>query len=463
MATSILLWILMLILNLHVQAVWNSTMISRFYPLIHLLCWGLPTSLAALAVASGRISYSYGTSCLLDPSAANMLVFLPLATLIVPAILIHLATTGWIAWRSIRDRRGAAPDVGAEAAVAAATVKANPQVVVTPDWASGTTVASSSVARRSSHTSVTVLRPSVDVHRGAVSMDAVRPPRGVGAAGSVDFGRRKKVQAITPQSEVKIVGVWSVQGRIVVMGVGVVVIMLAVWMTYNVDIRQLTAVARNLSSPPTLQPFHPLETWVACMMGTSLPNTTITNVTSSASRQDECYGILASTVPPPWRALAMEAVVSLPGTMAFIIFFLNSALLREWADLLGCCRGRVLGKDGSGQANVTGRARGGTGGTDTTAGDDVTSVANVGRLGLDDDDGGDEGWNSDGAYSSWTSSGVRGPAGTGAVGLRDRRRRSRDGPDGVLGVGEGIQMVDLKDSKMRWSAGSSRLDGFRFF
>ncbi|KAF9351785.1 hypothetical protein BGX26_010255 [Mortierella sp. AD094] len=94
-------WCTALILNLHLHTVWNSAWFAKKYWLCHILCWGYAIAVTAVALGMGEIKYEYATLCLVSQEKSSQIFFYPLAALIFPAFLVHIATFFHIARISI--------------------------------------------------------------------------------------------------------------------------------------------------------------------------------------------------------------------------------------------------------------------------------------------------------------------------------------------------------------------------
>ncbi|KAI8595028.1 hypothetical protein EDD21DRAFT_295652, partial [Dissophora ornata] len=85
-------WCSALILNLHLHTVWNSAWFAKKYWLLHILCWGFAIAVTAVALGMGQIRWEYATLCLVAQEKASQIFFYPMAAMIFPAFLIHIAT-----------------------------------------------------------------------------------------------------------------------------------------------------------------------------------------------------------------------------------------------------------------------------------------------------------------------------------------------------------------------------------
>ncbi|KAG0200470.1 hypothetical protein BGX28_006466 [Mortierella sp. GBA30] len=85
-------WCTALILNLHLHTVWNSAWFAKKYWLLHILCWGFASAVTGVALGMGEIKWEYATLCLVSQAKASQIFFYPLAAMIFPAFLVHIAT-----------------------------------------------------------------------------------------------------------------------------------------------------------------------------------------------------------------------------------------------------------------------------------------------------------------------------------------------------------------------------------
>ncbi|KAF9431355.1 hypothetical protein BGZ76_000424 [Entomortierella beljakovae] len=85
-------WCTALIINLHLHTVWNSAWFAKKYWLLNIICWGYPIAVTCVALGMGEIRYEYATLCLVSQARSSEIFFYPMAVLIFPAFLIHIAT-----------------------------------------------------------------------------------------------------------------------------------------------------------------------------------------------------------------------------------------------------------------------------------------------------------------------------------------------------------------------------------
>ncbi|KAG0370528.1 hypothetical protein BGZ54_005911 [Gamsiella multidivaricata] len=85
-------WCTALILNLHLHTVWNSAWFAKRYWLLHSLCWGFAIVVTSIAVGMGEIRWEFATLCLISQEKSSQIFFYPMAAMIFPAFLVHIAT-----------------------------------------------------------------------------------------------------------------------------------------------------------------------------------------------------------------------------------------------------------------------------------------------------------------------------------------------------------------------------------
>ncbi|KAG0236807.1 hypothetical protein BGW42_002675 [Actinomortierella wolfii] len=85
-------WCTALIINLHLHTVWNSAWMAKKYWMLHILCWGIAAAICGAALGMGEVKWEYATLCLISQRRASEMFFYPLAAMIFPAFLLHIAT-----------------------------------------------------------------------------------------------------------------------------------------------------------------------------------------------------------------------------------------------------------------------------------------------------------------------------------------------------------------------------------
>ncbi|RHZ87797.1 hypothetical protein Glove_30g26 [Diversispora epigaea] len=89
-ATAI--WVGIIILNLHLYTVWNLNFLSNKQIWLNCFGWGVPLFLTVMALISKSVNYQSGTLCLVKQENSGVLLFYPLAVIVVPSFIIHVIT-----------------------------------------------------------------------------------------------------------------------------------------------------------------------------------------------------------------------------------------------------------------------------------------------------------------------------------------------------------------------------------
>ncbi|KAF9312368.1 hypothetical protein BG003_006343 [Podila horticola] len=90
-------WCTALIINLHLHTVWNSAWLAKKYLMLHIVCWGYAIAVTGVALGLGEVKWEFATLCLVSQSKAPTIFFYPMAAMIFPAFLLHIATFAHIA------------------------------------------------------------------------------------------------------------------------------------------------------------------------------------------------------------------------------------------------------------------------------------------------------------------------------------------------------------------------------
>ncbi|KAF9135437.1 hypothetical protein BGW39_002904 [Mortierella sp. 14UC] len=85
-------WCSALIVNLHLHTVWNSAWLAKKYWLLHTICWGFAITVTAVALGTGQVRWEFATLCLISQEKSSTIFFYPMAAMIFPAFLVHIAT-----------------------------------------------------------------------------------------------------------------------------------------------------------------------------------------------------------------------------------------------------------------------------------------------------------------------------------------------------------------------------------
>ncbi|KAG1623727.1 hypothetical protein G6F45_010701 [Rhizopus arrhizus] len=96
-------WCSALILNLHLHTVWNYGFFTNRYVLLNTICWGIPTAITCIAIGLHAIKFEIASLCLVSMEYIFKLFFYPLAAIIIPSFLVHIATFFYIAHIAIRE------------------------------------------------------------------------------------------------------------------------------------------------------------------------------------------------------------------------------------------------------------------------------------------------------------------------------------------------------------------------
>lgn len=96
-------WCSALILNLHLHTVWNYGFFTNRYVLLNTICWGIPTAITCIAIGLHAIKFEVASLCLVSMEYIFKLFFYPLAAIIIPSFLVHIATFFYIAHIAIRE------------------------------------------------------------------------------------------------------------------------------------------------------------------------------------------------------------------------------------------------------------------------------------------------------------------------------------------------------------------------
>jgi hypothetical protein len=96
-------WSAALILNLHVHTVWNSNFFTNRYVWLNTICWGIPTVIMSIALGLHAVKFEFANLCVVSMHYIFPLFFYPLAAIVCPSFLIHIATFFYIARIAVRE------------------------------------------------------------------------------------------------------------------------------------------------------------------------------------------------------------------------------------------------------------------------------------------------------------------------------------------------------------------------
>ncbi|KAI9025807.1 hypothetical protein CLU79DRAFT_743176 [Phycomyces nitens] len=96
-------WAAALIVNLHLHTVWNSSFFTNRYILLNAICWGIPTAIMCIALGLKSVKFEFANLCLVSIEHIFAIFFYPMAVIICPSFLLHIATFFYIAKIAIRE------------------------------------------------------------------------------------------------------------------------------------------------------------------------------------------------------------------------------------------------------------------------------------------------------------------------------------------------------------------------
>ncbi|KAF9132385.1 hypothetical protein BGW39_000254 [Mortierella sp. 14UC] len=85
-------WLSLIIINLHLHTVWNSNWLSTRAWLSHVLGWVVPAAFTSIAVVTKSLGWNNSSMCMVTVESSNALLFVPLGAIVIPSILLHIAT-----------------------------------------------------------------------------------------------------------------------------------------------------------------------------------------------------------------------------------------------------------------------------------------------------------------------------------------------------------------------------------
>ncbi|KAF9933175.1 hypothetical protein FBU30_006341 [Linnemannia zychae] len=91
-AISTTAWLSLIIINLHLHTVWNSNWLSTRSWLTHVLGWIVPAAFTTIAVITRSLGWNNSSMCMATIDSSNALLFAPLGVIVIPSILLHIAT-----------------------------------------------------------------------------------------------------------------------------------------------------------------------------------------------------------------------------------------------------------------------------------------------------------------------------------------------------------------------------------
>ncbi|KAI8812692.1 hypothetical protein BJ742DRAFT_549640 [Cladochytrium replicatum] len=357
-----LTWVTAFIVNFHMQTVWNSSAMGKYYPFIHLACWGIPLPIVAFTLYKKAIMYqNLGYQCFVAVDRINAYFFLPMAVLFVPDLLLQLWTTAWLISQKRRERRAERAHEARVAAVAAARMQVSNVSIHTdrkslqPDPNQRTptpqqhsphsTTAPSSYPPRPAP--ITRDEPEVQndfsnrmsynlrsMSSTTLSAQLIRPSNSPSRAASFTSesvpgypglpvnrsGTDYPVAVIAPPSvpnsapptppRVQLVGALSVTWRMFLLIFAAVVTPTWFWVFFNWDAPTLINNLRQ-STPENVL----LKQWLFCVF---------------ASPSGSSASCSPSNLPLFFRFVGLEAATAFPGIILFIVFGARMEMWKVW-------------------------------------------------------------------------------------------------------------------------------------
>ncbi|ORE03657.1 hypothetical protein BCV72DRAFT_295993 [Rhizopus microsporus var. microsporus] len=96
-------WSAALILNLHLHTVWKVNFFTNRYYILNTFCWGYPIVFMSLTLGLHKVKFEFANLCLVSVDKIFELFFYPMAAIVCPAFLVHIATFIYIARMAFRE------------------------------------------------------------------------------------------------------------------------------------------------------------------------------------------------------------------------------------------------------------------------------------------------------------------------------------------------------------------------
>lgn len=96
-------WSAALILNLHLHTVWKVNFFTNRYYILNIFCWGYPIVFMSLTLGLHKVKFEFANLCLVSVDKIFELFFYPMAAIVCPAFLVHIATFIYIARMAFRE------------------------------------------------------------------------------------------------------------------------------------------------------------------------------------------------------------------------------------------------------------------------------------------------------------------------------------------------------------------------
>ncbi|KAI9317223.1 hypothetical protein BX666DRAFT_2027312 [Dichotomocladium elegans] len=86
------MWCVVMIVNLHLHTVWNSSFLTDKYFYLNIICWGVPCAVLGTTLGMHAIKFEFANLCLVQVEYVFDIFFYPLAALVIPSFIAHCAT-----------------------------------------------------------------------------------------------------------------------------------------------------------------------------------------------------------------------------------------------------------------------------------------------------------------------------------------------------------------------------------
>ena len=339
---SILLWTFAIMLNLHLQIVWDSTVLKSYQIALHAFCWGIPIIFVSAAINENAIRYTHMSFCFLSPLYGAVLFFYPATGIIVLCVAVHLCTSIWLFLMTRKSKDGTtkvttmstyipprisspAPPYSSSASIRTSNSTREPHNIssgYSSSSPSSPTPVLNPRVRQLSLATVDPRVPSDNMFSSSSSLDTSPPP-----LSSISFNFQFNASHIpqlsprspTESSNMKIVGIFSVQWRILMMALMILGFFIAIWSFYSRDILPLTSIQKY---PLTLLENNAFEKWITCLSQSQ----------NDPDPQSTCANAISNLSPSFITLVFIETFQSFGGLALFLVFGINSVLLKEWRD-----------------------------------------------------------------------------------------------------------------------------------
>ncbi|CAG8546200.1 21306_t:CDS:2, partial [Dentiscutata erythropus] len=105
----LILYCFLLILQLHIQTVWKSNLLQRYYVHSQVFVWVVSLLFTFIPAVTKNITFDFGAVCLVSGKVSIAMFWTPLAVFVIPSFLIHIMTfihisrAQWVLARDFED------------------------------------------------------------------------------------------------------------------------------------------------------------------------------------------------------------------------------------------------------------------------------------------------------------------------------------------------------------------------